>query len=143
MRNQCAVYGLLETREQLAPALVADLAHSLRRAGDVDEEHGREKAFRLGLLPSRAGDELLDCPKQVGVGNGPVVRRVPLEKACIREVVGQVAAVRCAHEAVAAALDDERGSPYELQDRPHLGESGSGRGREALDTAVPLLDPRV
>ena len=51
VHDQRAPHRLLEAVEQLSPALVADCADALGRAGHVDEEDRREEAFGHELLP--------------------------------------------------------------------------------------------
>src|SRR6185295_11450133 len=50
MSDQLSLNRLLEAVEQLAPALVADLAGPLGRARDVHEQDGRQHAVSLALL---------------------------------------------------------------------------------------------
>ena len=112
-----------------------ELGQALRRADDVDEEHGGEEAIDFGFRHARAGDELLDRHHQVRLGNRPVIGSLTLEQLGALDVLGQVAAVSGAHVNVTRVLDHECRGGHQRQHLAHI----HVEDRRILAAAVPGL----
>ena len=85
---------LTKSLQHPAPSLVARGSEMLRRGDDVGEQHGAQGPMRLRRRRMATGEELLDLGQdRVGLGEPRrMVCTVDLEKTCVRDVVGEVAA---------------------------------------------------
>jgi hypothetical protein len=108
--------------EELQPLAIAELGRPVREAHDVGEEHRRQHAVGLGLVPAAArpevGQERLDGAVELG---GPSVdREVPearqLQELGLRHPLGQEARRVDRHELVLGTMEHQRGHVHGTED---------------------------
>ena len=125
-RQRGADVGLVG-RQQVAPALVADLGGARRAGDDVAEQDGEQRPLALGAAP-RAGQELLDLSQQrvaVAAG-GQRVGAGQLDEPRARDPPRVLARVTHVDERVAGAVHDERRRADRRQLRPRVDLRGRG-----------------